>query len=44
MSHLAKGVVIAIQEDLAEIAFNFPHGIKRIVASHPSLSKKGGVS
>jgi DNA helicase II / ATP-dependent DNA helicase PcrA len=39
-----EGVVIAIQEDLAEIAFNFPHGIKRIVASHPSLSKKGGVS
>lgn len=38
------GVVLTIKGDLAEIAFDFPHGIKTIVANHPSITKKGGLS
>ncbi len=40
-----KGIVIKIGEDgIAEIAFDFPHGVKRIMAAHPSLVKEGGVA
>ncbi|TFG82469.1 MAG: ATP-dependent DNA helicase PcrA, partial [Erysipelotrichales bacterium] len=40
-----KGVVIKIGEDgIADIAFDFPHGVKRIMAAHPSLVKEGGVA
>lgn len=34
------GVVITMDEDVATIAFPAPHGIKRIVESHPALKKK----
>lgn len=35
-----EGIVLSIKEGLAEIAFPFPHGIKKILAKHPSLKKK----
>ena len=34
------GVVITMDEDVATIAFPAPHGIKKIVESHPALKKK----
>lgn len=34
------GVVITMSEDVATIAFPAPHGIKKIVESHPALKKK----
>jgi DNA helicase-2/ATP-dependent DNA helicase PcrA len=40
-----KGIVIKLGADgIADIAFDFPHGVKRIMAAHPSLSKEGGVA
>ncbi len=36
------GVVIDIQGQLVVVAFDYPHGIKSILASHSSLSKKEG--
>ncbi len=35
-----EGIVIAITDDLASIAFDKRYGIRKIMASHPSLSKK----
>ncbi len=34
-----KGVVIRVDEDVATIAFAMPHGIKKILESHPSIRK-----
>ena len=34
------GVVITVDDDIATIAFPMPHGIKKILESHPSLKKK----
>jgi DNA helicase-2/ATP-dependent DNA helicase PcrA len=34
------GVVIRIDDDVATIAFGMPHGIKKILESHPALRKK----
>lgn len=34
-----KGVVVAIEAEIATIAFEFPHGIKKILESHPTLKK-----
>lgn len=34
-----KGVVIRVDSDIATIAFDFPHGIKKILESHPSIRK-----
>ncbi|MDD3067237.1 MAG: UvrD-helicase domain-containing protein [Acholeplasmataceae bacterium] len=34
-----KGVVIRVDDDIATIAFGFPHGIKKILESHPSIRK-----
>jgi DNA helicase-2/ATP-dependent DNA helicase PcrA len=40
-----KGIIIKIGDDgIADIAFDFPHGVKRIMAAHPSLVKEGGVA
>ncbi len=39
-STFGDGVVINIEGGLLEIAFNYPFGVKRIVANHESLSKK----
>jgi len=33
------GVVISVFEEVATIAFDMPHGIKKILESHPSLRK-----
>ncbi|MBQ4343083.1 MAG: UvrD-helicase domain-containing protein [Erysipelotrichaceae bacterium] len=35
-----EGIVLSVKVGLAEIAFPFPHGIKKILATHPSLKKK----
>jgi DNA helicase-2/ATP-dependent DNA helicase PcrA len=34
------GVVIRVDEDVATIAFGMPHGIKKILESHPALRKR----
>jgi DNA helicase-2/ATP-dependent DNA helicase PcrA len=34
-----RGVVIRVDDDIATIAFAMPHGIKKILESHPSLKK-----
>lgn len=34
-----KGVVIRVDLDIATIAFDFPHGIKKILEIHPSIRK-----
>jgi len=36
-----EGVVVSVDEDIATIAFPMPHGIKKILESHPGLKKKG---
>ena len=39
-SKFGEGVVISCKNGIAEIAFSFPHGIKKIAAGHPSLKRK----
>jgi DNA helicase II / ATP-dependent DNA helicase PcrA len=34
------GVVIRVDDDIATIAFAMPHGIKKILESHPAIRKK----
>lgn len=34
------GVVIRVDDDVATIAFGMPHGIKKILESHPALRKR----
>ncbi len=34
------GVVLGIDNNILEIAFNYPHGVKKILANHPSIKKK----
>ena len=36
-----EGIVINVQQGMAQIAFAYPHGVKKIMAGHPSLKKKG---
>lgn len=36
-----EGVVVSMHEDVATIAFPAPHGIRKIIESHPALKKKG---
>jgi len=38
-SVFGRGVVVRIDDDIATIAFAMPHGIKKILESHPSLRK-----
>ncbi|MDY5251997.1 MAG: 3'-5' exonuclease [Erysipelotrichaceae bacterium] len=33
------GIIVKINGNILEVAFAFPHGIKKIVANHPSLKK-----
>ena len=35
-----EGVVLSIDEDVATIAFSFPHGVKQLSAFHPSIKLK----
>jgi len=37
-----KGIVLKIDGALAEIAFDYPNGVKKIMATHPSLKKFDG--
>ena len=34
-----QGIVISIEGSIATIAFAHPHGIKKLLASHPSIKK-----
>ncbi len=34
------GVVLKIEDGTGEIAFGFPHGIKKMMVNHPSITKK----
>lgn len=34
-----KGVVVSLTNNIATIAFSHPHGIKKILATHPSIEK-----
>ena len=34
-----RGVVIRLDDDIATIAFGMPHGIKKILESHPAIKK-----
>ena len=36
-----EGVVIANDMGVLQIAFSHPHGVKKILATHPSIRKKG---
>lgn len=36
-----EGIVIANERGVLQIAFSHPHGVKKILASHPSIRKKG---
>ncbi len=36
-----NGIIVAIQESIATIAFPAPHGIKKILLSHSALKKRG---
>lgn len=33
------GIIVKVNGNILEVAFAFPHGIKKIVANHPSLKK-----
>ena len=35
-----SGVVISIENNIATIAFAYPYGVKKIMATHPSIHKK----
>ena len=35
-----EGLVISIKNEIAEIAFPYPFGIKKVAAGHPSIKKK----
>ena len=35
-----EGVVLKVDGGFVEIAFPFPHGVKKLMAAHPSLKKK----
>ncbi len=35
-----EGVVLSEKDGILEIAFSYPHGVKKILASHPSIKKK----
>ena len=37
-----NGVILNIKDGIMEIAFSHPHGIKKIMENHPSVSKNGG--
>ncbi len=39
-SKFGEGVVLSCKNGIAEIAFPFPYGIKKIAAGHPSLKRK----
>ena len=38
-----EGIVLSCKNGIADIAFPYPHGIKKIAAAHPSLKKKSEI-
>ena len=38
-SVFGRGVVVRVDDDIATIAFSMPHGIKKLLESHPSIRK-----
>lgn len=34
-----EGVILTINSGLAEIAFDYPHGVKKLLITHPSITK-----
>jgi len=38
-STFGVGVVISVKDEIATIAFSMPHGIKKLLESHPALKK-----
>lgn len=34
-----EGIVVSRQNDVVSIAFSFPHGVKKILSTHPALKK-----
>ncbi len=38
--HFGNGIVLSIEGNLATIAFSHPHGIKKLLASHPAIKKR----
>ena len=39
-SKFGEGVVISCKNGIAEIAFPYPYGVKKIAAGHPSIKRK----
>ena len=37
-----SGVIVNIKDGIMEIAFSHPHGIKKILENHQSVTKNGG--
>lgn len=35
-----KGIVVSVDDEIATIAFPLPHGVKKILESHPSLKRE----
>lgn len=35
-----EGIVVSIKNEIAEIAFPYPYGVKKVAAGHPSIKKK----
>ncbi len=38
-SVFGKGIVVSVKDEIAIIAFSMPHGIKKILESHPSIKR-----
>ena len=36
-----EGVIVGMDQNIAQIAFSHPYGIKKMLANHPSIRKKG---
>ncbi len=39
-----EGIVISVQKGTIDVAFAYPHGIKKLVSGHPKLHKKSEVN
>ena len=39
-SEFGRGIIVEIKGEILTIAFNMPHGIKKILATHPSIKKE----
>ena len=39
-----EGIVLKCENGIVEIAFAYPHGVKKLMAGHPAIKKKGMLS